>query len=256
MKMNQRRMARPSLGGLLATRRGALTLALICAVCAAGMIVFALGRYRTNLRIPPKQTTVLVATGNIAKGTSGSAIAVRGLYKAQPIVASQMAPGAISDASLLAGKVVATAILPGQQLTLADFTGITGVTGVLPPNQRAVSISIDEAHGDTDVVQAGDRVDIYVQVSNPAKNGNELKLLEPNALVLKPAGTTTAASTGGQALAGSSMVLALPVNLAPMVAFASTNGTLYLTLRPANSSQTPPSTTTLQTLLSQTPHAG
>ena len=255
MKMNQRRMARPSLGGLLATRRGALTLALICAVCAAAMIVFALGRYRTNLRIPPKQTTVLVATGNIAKGTSGSAIAARGLYKAQPIVASQMAAGAISDASLLTGKVVATAILPGQQLTMADFTDITGVTGVLPPNQRAVSISIDEAHGDTDVVQAGDRVDIYVQVSNPGKSGNELKLLEPDALVLKPAGPAPV-SAGGQSLAGSSLVLALPVNLAPMVAFASTNGSLYLTLRPANSSQTPPSITTLQTLLSQTPHAG
>lgn len=237
----------------MATRRGALTVALICAACAAGLIVFALGRYRTNLHVAPKQATVLVATGNIAKGTSGTAIAAQGLYKALPIVAAQMAPGAISDASLLAGKVVAQPILPGQQLTLADFSSVTGVTGVLTPDQRAVSISIDETHGATDVLLAGDRVDIYVQVSVPTK-GTELRLLDPNALVLKPAGA--AVVSGGQPVAGGAMVLAVPVNLAPVIAFASTNGSLYMTLRPANSTQTPPSVTTLQSILSQTPHAG
>lgn len=253
MQMNQRRMARPSLGGLMATRRGALTLALVCAVCAAGMIVFALGRYRTNLHVAPKQATVLVATGNIAKGTSGTAIAAQGLYKALPIVAAQMAPGAISDASLLAGKVLAQPILPGQQLTLADFSSVTGVTGVLTPDQRAVSISIDETHGATAVLQGGDRVDIYVQVSVPNK-GPELRLLDPNALVLKPAGATVV--SGGRSVAGGAMILAVPVNLAPVIAFASSNGTLYMTLRPANSTQTPPSITNLQSILSLTPHAG
>ena len=49
VKLSQRRMSAPSLGGLLATRQGSLMLAALCAICAAGVLVFALGRYKTNV---------------------------------------------------------------------------------------------------------------------------------------------------------------------------------------------------------------
>lgn len=247
MNMTQRRMARPSLGGLLATRRGALMLAVLCAVAAAAILVFALGRYRTGLRTVTKQATVLVATGNIPKGTSGNAIAARGLYKPLPIVSTQLAAGAISDASLLQGKILSTTVLPGQQLTLADFTAVTGLTGVLAPNQRAISVAVDEAHGDTDVLQSGDRVDIYAQLANGQK-ATTMILLVPDALVIKP-GSSVPASVGGVSISGASLVLAVTAQQAPQVAFASANGSLYLSLRPANATPTPPSATTLNSIL-------
>lgn len=254
MKTTQRRMARPSLGGLMATRRGALTLALLCAVVAAGILVFALGRYRSSVQTVTKQATVLVSTGNIPKGTAGDAIAARGLYKSTPIVATQLAPGAISDSSLLTGKVVATNVLPGQQLTLSDFTSVTGLTGVLAPDQRAVSVSVDEAHGNTDVLRPGDRVDVYVYLAGANKIGSSVLLLVPNAQVLKVAGLPT--NVGGQPIAGGSMVLAVSAQQAPEVDLAATQGTLYLALRPNNATKSPTTPTTLNSVVASSLQGG
>jgi pilus assembly protein CpaB len=266
-KMTQRRMARPSLGGMLATRQGALVLALICAACAAGILVFALGQYKTGLKTPTVQATALVATAQITKGTSGDTVASRGLYKSTPIVASQLAPGAISDASMLTGKVASVNILPGQQLTVADFSGVTGVSGLLTPSQRAVALSIAESPGATDLLQPGDRVDVYETV----KPGiTPLVLMAQNVQVVKQSGGTVSAGTPGSASAapaassagsssgsasststgsstpstggaaspstvsGASLVLAVTDRQASDFVWAAESATLYLTVRPPN----------------------
>lgn len=264
--MTQRRMARPSLGGLVASRQGALILGVLCAVCAAGILVFALGRYKSSVQTVPQQATVLVATTDIQKGTSGDEIAAQKLYKSMPIVASQLAPGAISDSAQLPGKVAALSILPGQQLTAADFTSVVGVTGLLTPNQRALSLSITEAPGNADVLQPGDRVDIYAEFG--ASGG--VVLLLPNALILKPASgaapssssgsassgsasssssATTPAASSAPAISGSSLVLSVSAQDAPRVIYAELNGTLYLSLRPANGTTSPRPLTTLSSVL-------
>jgi pilus assembly protein CpaB len=266
-KMTQRRMARPSLGGMLATRQGALVLALICAACAAGILVFALGQYKTGLKTPTAQATALVATAQITKGTSGDTVASRGLYKSTPIVASQLAPGAISDASMLTGKVASVNILPGQQLTVADFSGVTGVSGLLTLSQRAVALSIAESPGATDLLQPGDRVDVYETV----KPGiTPLVLMAQNVQVVKQSGGTVSAGTPGSASAapaassagsssgsasststgsstpspggaaspstvsGASLVLAVTDKQASDFVWAAESATLYLTVRPPN----------------------
>jgi Flp pilus assembly protein CpaB len=247
-------MARPSFGGLLATRKGALTLALVCAVAAAGILVFALGRYRNTLQVVAKQATVLVATGNIPKGTAGDAIAARGLYKSMPIVAGQLAVGAISDASLLTGKVVATSVLPGQQLTLSDFTSVVGVPGTLAPDQRAVSVSVDETHGNTDVLLPGDRVDVYTTLSDTNKAGSAVYLLVPNVQVLKVAGAPTV--VGGQPVTGGSLVLVVSAHQAPEVDLAAASGGLYLALRPTNATKSPTTPTTLNSVIASSLQGG
>lgn len=237
MKLSQRRMARPSFGGLLATRQGALLVALVCAICAAVLIFFSLSRYKAGLKTPIPQATVLVATGQIAQGTSGATIVSEKLYRSTPVAATQVTPGALSDASALAGATAQTTILPGQQLTTADFTAATGVPGVLAPGQRAIEVPIDEAHGDTDVLSAGDHVDIYTTFTF-AKNKRSpsvatMILLVPDALVLKPASATPVIS-GGKPIAGGDLVLAVSAQQAAEVAFASDNGKLFLALRPTN----------------------
>lgn len=238
MKLSQRRMARPSLGGLLATRQGALTVALLCAVCAAGLIFFSLSRYKANLRTPTPQATVLVATAEIPQGTAGNTVASEKLYTSTPVAATQVTPGAISDASALAGETAHATILPGQQLTVADFTAQTGVAGVLAPGQRAISVTIDEAHGDTDVLQPGDHVDIYSTFSVAKKNSTSptMMLLVPDALVLKPASAAPVIS-GGKPITGTTLVLAVSIAQAPEVGFAADNGKLFLALRPTNASR-------------------
>jgi pilus assembly protein CpaB len=255
VKLSQRRLARPSLGGLLATRQGSLTLALLCAACAAGILMFALNNYKANLRAPTPQATVLVATGEIAKGTTGQTVASEGLYKSTPVLATQVVPGALSDAGELTGMTAQSDILPGEQLTTADFSAVSGVTGLLSPTQRAVSVSIDEAHGDTDVLQAGDRVDVYATFAVSQKNstlqGNEMVLLVRNALVLKPA-SSTAVREGGTSVTGASLVLAVSMQQAPEVGYAMDNGKLYLALAPSNPSVTPKTLVTVAGIIQAT----
>jgi len=253
MKLSQRRVSRPSLGGLMATRQGALALALICAVAATGVLMFALGRYKTSVKAPVvPQATVLVATRQIAKDTSGTVIAAGGLYRPMPIVATQLAPGAISDASLLSGKVAAATILPGQQLTSADFLAVAGASATLGPDQRAISLSVSGANANTGLVQAGDRVDVYTQF--PAKNGKpfEVLLLRGAQVLEAPSGTPVAAAAAtakAAAPAASALVLAVTSAQAPRLIYAAQNGQLYLTLRPATASNTPNGVTTLTSVV-------
>ena len=251
MKLTQKRLARPSLGGLLATRKGALTLALVCAVVAAGLLVFAMGRYKRSVATVTAQATVLVATGAVQKGTSGDAIAAQRLFKSTPVIATQVTPGALSDSASLAGTVAHTDIVAGQQLTAADFTAVGGIVGQLGPNQRAVSVSIDEAHGDTDVITAGDRVDVYGSYAG-AKGGAVVSTLFPDALVIKPAAGAPSTSPGAATTtaSGSSLVLAVSTAEAPLLAFTADNGKLWITLRPANAANPVPVQTTLNSILS------
>jgi Flp pilus assembly protein CpaB len=276
VKMTQRRMARPSLGGLMATRQGALMLALLCAVCAAGILVFALGKYKSGLKTVTQQATVLVATGDIPRGAQGSSLAARGLYKPMPVVPSQIAPGALSDASYLQGKTASTTILPGQQLSVADFTGVVGVTGLLTPNQRAISLAISESPGNNDVLQPGDRVDVYTYF--PKRD--VVVLTDPDVLVLKSAAgpASTSASSGGTAnapstattgtataggsgtpaggaagspsiIAGTALVLSVSSQEASNIVYAAETGQTYLTLRPIKSTTTPRPLTTLASVI-------
>jgi Flp pilus assembly protein CpaB len=275
MKMTQRRMARPSLGGLMATRQGAMMLALVCAICAAGILVFALGKYKSGLRTVTQQATVLVATGNIPKGAQGSSLAARGLYKATPVVASQITPGALSDAAYLQGKTAATTILPGQQLSAADFTAVVGVTGLLTPNQRAISLAISESPGANDVLQPGDRVDVYTYFPK----ADVVVLTDPDVLVLKSAAgpASTSASAGGTSstpstatgtstaggsatppaagaaspslIAGTSLVLSVSSQEASNIVYAAETGQTYLTLRPIKSTTTPRPRTNLASVI-------
>ena len=258
MKLTQKRLARPSLGGMLATRQGALVLALVCAVAAAGILVFAMGRYRSSVKTGTKQDTVLVATGEIQKGTSGDAIAAQRLFKSTPILATQVVPGALTDAGFVQGKVAASDILPGQQLTAAEFTAPAGVLGELTRDQGAVSVSIDEQHGNTDILQAGDRVDVYGDFVVPGSPTPELTLIVPGALVLKPAAgpagaTPAAGAPPASTLPGSSLVLAVSTNVSAEVAYAADNGKIWLVLRPANAIKATPGLTTLASVLSNSP---
>ncbi len=112
-------------------------------------------------------------------------------------------------------------------------------------------MSIDEAHGDTDVLAAGDSVDVYAALAS--KGTPFLSLLIPDALVIKPAGRRAAAPASGTtapaAATGGSLVLAVSAAQAPMLAYAADNGKLWIVLRPANATNPVPGITTLSSIL-------
>jgi Flp pilus assembly protein CpaB len=249
VKLSQRRLARPSLGGMLATRQGSLIVAVLCAVCAAGILMFALTRYKSHLRTTTPQATVLVATSQIAQGTTGSMAAAEKLYKSTPVVATQVTPGAISDAAAISAETAATTILPGQQLTSADFSAVTGVAETLAPNMRAISVSIGEANGATDLLQTGDHVDLYSEYTEAA--GRTLVLVDPDVLVLKPA-SATPVKTAGATIAGADMELEVSSAKVAQIIYSADNGQIYLALRPPHADTTPAAQTNLSSVLTGT----
>ena len=187
MPMTRKKIAGPGFRGLLSTRQGALALAVLCALAATVILVFALGSYRKSVNTTVKQDTVLVATSLIPKGSSGDVIAAQQRFKATPVLAAQVSAGALSDSSFVRGKVAVSDILPGQQLTAADFTAtaVSGFVAKLAPSQRAISISVDPSHGLGGVVQAGDHVDVYGSYSNsPTDQRPLIALVAADALVL------------------------------------------------------------------------
>jgi Flp pilus assembly protein CpaB len=239
MELTQRRVTGRGLKSMLATRQGLTLVAVTSALIAAGILVYAISHYRQGANAGSTQDTVLVASGLIQKGTSGTAIATGNLYRPAQVVSRQVSTGALTDAAALQGKVAVEDILPGQQLTAADFApGAAGVVGQLAVNQRAIAIPLDAAHGLSGVVQAGDRVDLYTGF-NVQGAGPTMRLLIPNVRVLQ---VPAAGATGN-------VILAINDNQAAEVAFASGNGTIWLTLRPGNAQNATQTVASLNSIL-------
>lgn len=223
---------KPSLRALLATRRGALTLAALCALLAVGVVLFAMSQYRHSLSSNAQQSTVLVSTAEIQKGTSANVLATKSLYKVVPVLASQVSAGAITDAGSLVGKTAASTILPGEQLTYADFTTArttAALSALTSPSERAISVTLDAAHSVDGTIVAGDQVDVYGDAGNTPTN-HVVGLMVPDALVLKapPLGTSTG-----------TFVLGVSDTLSPRVMWMVDNGEVWLELRGVNASNPP-----------------
>jgi pilus assembly protein CpaB len=252
VEATRKRTGGADLKGLLATRHGTLLVALTATVVAAGILVLAINRYRQSVTTSNAQSTVLVANSLIEKGTSGTAIAASQLDTPTKIVEKHLSTGAISDTAMLTGKVAATNILPGQQLTTADFALASGLATQLAANQRAISVPLDTSHGLSGVVTPGDHVDVYAGFI--AAGGPQIRLLVPNVLVLE------SASTGGGGLAsnngGGNVVLAINDNQAAEIAYASDNGKIWLVLRPGNAQGATQTVANLQSILASQPPTG
>jgi Flp pilus assembly protein CpaB len=210
---------------------------------AAGVLLFAASKYRHSVDAKGQPETVLVATSVIQKGTPGNVISDQLMFRPEQILTKQVSSGAIADATALRGKVAATDISPGQQLTVSDFSGGSGFVSDLAPTQRAISIPLDASHGLSGVVKAGDRVDVYAGVDANVNHGNQsaaasvaLRLLVQNVPVLAVNQNSSSGGLGGGGgvAATSDVVLKVAASEAGALAFASDNGKVWLVLRGAN----------------------
>ena len=111
----------PRVRGLPSSRRGAVALAVGCALAAGIILLIALSHIKQSVTAANKQVSVLVSTASIQKGTAGDLIAAQQLYKLTPILNKNLSTGALTNAAALRGEVAVQNILPGQQLTAADF---------------------------------------------------------------------------------------------------------------------------------------
>lgn len=256
MELTGKRYARRDWRRLLGTRKGTAIVALVCAVVAGGILVVAMSRYRSSFDAGATPETVLVAAQAIPKNTPGDVIASDRLFKPTQIAAKQVTAGAIADTALLHGKVAAREINPGEQLTAADFTTAGGLAAQLAPPQRAMTISLDAAHGMVGSIHDGDHVDVYAGLQFDPGNGRAepvLRLLMGNVPVLKAGSGSASTGVGTGSNSTSNVTLNVNDSQAGELAYAADNGKVWLVLRPANATSTkPPSLITAQSLLSGT----
>jgi Flp pilus assembly protein CpaB len=226
---------------LVSSRRGSLYVSIAAAVLAGVVILAYVNGYRKNLKAGSSPVTVLVARHTIEKGTAGGVIATKGLFTATTIRESQLREGAFSDPSSLAGKVATTTVYKGAQLTATDFSaGTNSLASTLTDHQRVLSIPLDAAHGLSGQVQEGDHVDVYAgfnvvgigpngQTLNGGQTRPILRLIAQNVEVVK------IGSNSGLASATKTNSISVRVSdaQAGKIAFASDNGKLWLSLRPA-----------------------
>lgn len=254
MELTGRRYGRRDWRNFLSTRRGTVVVATLCALIAGGIIVYALKKYRSTVNAKGVPETVFVVSRAIPKNTPGEVIAAGNMFGVKQYPAKQVAAGAISDASLLHGKVTVREIYPGEELTAGDFTSNGGLPAQLAPPERAMTLTLDDEHGMLGLLKNGDHVDVYAGATITGQSGQSypiLRLLIPNVAVLK-AGSNN--SNGPGLSAGSNqdgqVTLKVPEGSAGALAYAADFGKVWLVLRPANATYTrPPSAITIQSLL-------
>jgi Flp pilus assembly protein CpaB len=239
---------------LISTRRGSMYLAAIAALLAGIVILVYLNRYRENLRTGGTPVTVLVASSAIPKGTSGDVVATKRLYTATTIRESQLREGAISDPASLTGRVATREIYEGAQLTAADFsTEATSLASALTDAERIVSVPLDAAHGLIGEAQEGDHVDVYAGFNviplgadgRPLNGGTArpvLRMIMADIPVVQIDGEGDSKATN--------VSLRVTDEQAAQLAFASDNGKVWLSLRPAvGAKESKPGVVTIETLL-------
>lgn len=250
----RRRFGRRNWRALLTTKKGATVVGLACVVVAGALVLAAMSSYRKSVNAGVAPQTVFVASQLIAKNTPASVIAQGNLFKPVQVHSNQVAAGSITDMSFLHGKVAATDIYPGEQLTAADFTTAGGLPAQLGPNERAVTLSLDQAHGMVGTLQTGDHVDVYAGLQLQSSVGQDttvLRLLMANVPVLKAPSQSSGGGVGGPQANSTSMVtLGVDTSQVGALAYAADNGKVWLVLRPAGAAATtPPSLVTVQSLL-------
>lgn len=222
----------------MSSRGWAIALGVGAIVLAAVLLVVYLDRYRARVGGANAPTPVLVAKQVIQKGTPGALVATQAMYQATTLPRKEVDVGAVSDPQFLAGRAAIADILPGQQLTDADFaaTSDSTVDSQIVGTQRGISIAIDNVHGSLSQVQTGDFVDVYSAAAD------KVCLFRPNVKVLAVPSTTSDSGEGN-------MTLRVETKDAADWAFAADNTQLWFVLRPvAGVKPTAPACATVGTL--------
>lgn len=234
---------------LFQTKRGTIVVASLFAIIACALILSYLSQARKSASSGGAAAKVLTAKVKIPKGTLATAILSGGYYKISQVRHDQLQAGAIASPEDISGAATKD-LFPGQQLTKANF-GSTPTTMLsnLSKNERAITVSLDQAHGMVGSIQSNSRVDVFAGFQTTSSTGQSkpvLKLIGQNILVLQ-APDKNSVSTGGS----------VPVVLraengtqAAKLAFASDNGKLWLILRPPGATDTiPPSAIDVNSVL-------
>ena len=229
---------------LFSTRRGSVFVGIGAAAIAALIVFIYLHNYRNSLNSAGASVSVLVAKNLIPKGTPGGIVGHDGQFQIRSIPRRELQVGALTDPAALNGRIALSDIYPGQQLTAAEFAlaPANALPNQLRGTDRAINVSLDAIHGMTGLVNAGDRIDIFLATTRQGVQGAEgvVKVLLSNVLVLR-------APLYGS---GGAFTLRVPETQAVWLASSQDYGHLWFAVRPATRARVQtPSPVSVQMLL-------
>lgn len=231
-------------GRVTSSRGGAIALGLAAALLAGILLLVYLDRYRESVAGDSSAVSIMTAKSLITAGTSGTIIGTKELYDLRPYPRDEIKLGAITDPAYLNGRIAVADILPGQQITTADFTVPTTVAAKtqLTGAQRAVTIPVDALHGTTNHIAAGDRVDLYITLTQGGQQ--VVKLYRENLYILGiPGGAGPSGANAG-------FVVRIPSADAADFLVAIDQARLAFVIRPeAGAKKTPQEAATYQNLV-------
>ena len=207
----------------VSTRRGAYAVAAIAATLAGLVLLVFISRYKQDTNAGLAPAPVLTADRLIPRGTAAGEVIANKLFKATAIAEESVRPGAVTEASQILGRVSVRDVLPGQQITTADFAAEADpIRSRLAKAERAVQIPIDKVHGLLTTVRPGDRVDILAAFnSTSATTGSGTPTLEPLVRDIRIMQNS-----------GDSVILETTDREGAKLAFAADNAKLWFLLRP------------------------
>ena len=249
MEAVQRRMPSEGLKKFLSSRRGAWTLAIASAALAGIVLLVFLNRYKESVNADVAPAPVLVADRLIPKGTAGDVVISGKLFRPAALAEQDLRPGAVSDAVAMQGRVATRDILPGQQITATDFTDFGG----RHPRQAG-----QDAAGDPDPGRRARGPDRHHPRRRPGRHPRQQQRRESgcgrqrirarldgdaDARRVVLAAPAAGATTGG-------LIFQVTDRQAAQLAFAASNGKIWLLLRPpVGAKDSKPLTVTPDTLL-------
>jgi Flp pilus assembly protein CpaB len=236
MEAVQRRSTSDSLKRFLSTRRGAWTVAAISATLGGLVLLVFLNQYKSSVNDGLDSQPVLTADRLIPAGTSGNVVVTDKLFKPTAVAAQDAKLGSVADAQALVGKVAARDILPGQQITAADFSATAdGIRSRLVKDLRAVQVPLDGSHGLLGTIRRGDRVDVLVSF-NGSKDMSAAGAIggggQASVRYLMRDIRVVSAPPAGAAATSGSVILQVTDKQAVQLAYAADNAKLWFALRP------------------------
>ena len=192
---------------------------------------------------------VLVATNEIAAGTTLSQASRQGDLVQQTVASSSAVKDAMSSIDSVADQVALSTIMPNQQLSYSMFGATAAATSALPlpSGNIAISFQFTDPARVAGFVQPGSKVVVFATVAQSGGSGGGqsssevTKVLLPEALVVGVGPTTAApqSENGTQAneedVPRALLTLALTGDDAAKLVYGSQHGTLYLGLLNENS---------------------
>ncbi|KEF30080.1 MAG: Flp pilus assembly protein CpaB [Gammaproteobacteria bacterium] len=179
----------------------------------------------------PPAHTYLVAIDSISPGTPLSEDAFVSVDSEQPVA------GAILASDVPMGQPVKTGLSAGQVLSAVHLRTDSLLENLVEPGFQAMAVSVDDLSGVGGLLRPGDRVDVTVAFRRSNKDQPAAMRLLSNVLVLAVRGVPHQGESleGNDQRRNATVVLSVPVDLAPKLLLASSEGALRLAASSSNS---------------------